>query len=391
LPFRGAIEPIFRNQNHNLGFSNERENNLNAAHAFAKTSPILAGPDDDSSTQSSNARSVGAPIDHGVRSIDPVIEPFETTEAWVKHRDTFVRELHPVGALETAYAERAASYHWRLNRVIRYEITATQFDLEGVMTEFIVALDHPEIPRDRSEGVTIEKIRKPLSDYLDDFVKSGAPAAKFPEHQEGLGRVRNEVTRVRERRVLPDRQTIQTIVKYEAHLDRCLARTMAELRRLQKERRQGLREIHQDLIDHHLTDTTESLADPEPCPSKQGDESIAEREVQGSRHVEDERETPSPDDSIRSEDSDVVANRGSIAAAEIAPAERVDRVAKTVDRRNFNGYRVSEATPHGIVTQQPNASGALITMFPPAHYSAIPEVVVRHGPIALETHLHKKE
>lgn len=372
---------------------------MNAAHAFAKTSPLLAGRDDDSSTRSSNARSVGAPIDHGVRSIDPVIEPFETIEAWVKHRDAFVRELHPVGALETAYAERAASYHWRLNRVIRYEITATRFDLEGVMTEFIVALDHPEIPRDRSEGVTIEKIRKPLSDYLDDFVKSGAPAAKFPEHQEGLDRVRNEVSRVRERRVLPDRQTIQTIVKYEAHLDRCLARTMAELRRLQKERRQGLREIHQDFIDHHSTDitdphstdTTESLADPEPCPFKQGDESIAEREVQGSRHVEDERETPSPDDPKRSENTDVVANKEPFAAAEIAPAEPIDRVAKPVDRRNSNGYRVSEATPHGIVTQQPNASGALITMFPPAHYSAIPEVVVRHGPIALETHLHKKE
>ncbi len=391
MPLRGAIEPIFRNQNHNLGFSNERKNNLNASHAFAKTSPLFSNPDDDSSTRSSNARAVGAPIDHGVRSLDPVIEPFETTEAWVKHRDTFVRELHPVGALETAYAERAASYHWRLNRVIRYEITATRFDLEGVMTEFIVALDHPEIPRDRSEGVTIEKIRKPLSDYLDDFVKSGAPAAKFPEHQEGLVRVRNEVSRVRERRVLPDRQTIQTIVKYEAHLDRCLARTMAELRRLQKERRQGLREIHQDFIDHHSTDTTESLADPEPGPSKPADNSIAERQVQASRKVDDEREAPSPYDPIRSENTDVVANQEPIASAEIAPAEPIDRVAKPVDRRNSNGYRISEATPHGIVTQQPNASGALITMFPPAHYPAIPEVVVRPAPIALETHFHKKE
>ena len=42
----------------------------------------------------------------------------------------------------------------------------------------------------------------------------------------------------------PDRPTLQTIIMYESHLVRCLSSTMAELRRLQKDRRQGLRFVN---------------------------------------------------------------------------------------------------------------------------------------------------
>ena len=197
----------------------------------------------DPKDRDSSAHAEQNPILNALFSTDPVIAGFETIEEWIEHRDTVVQGLNPVGKLETLHAERAAMYLWRLDRVIRFEVVATQFDHNEVFAEFIVALDNKDIPRDRSEAATVEKVRKPLRDYLDEYMRLGAQAAKLPELKEGLDRVRDAAKRVRERRLLPDQPTVQTIIKYESHLDRCLARTMTELRRLQKERRQGLRPV----------------------------------------------------------------------------------------------------------------------------------------------------
>ena len=205
----------------------------------ALTNSLANDPKD----RDSSAHAEQNPILNALFSTDPVIAGFETLEDWIAHRDTVVQGLNPVGKLETLHAERAAMYLWRLDRVIRFEVVATQFDHNEVFAEFIVALDNKDIPRDRSEAATVEKVRKPLRDYLDEYQQIGAKAAKLPELKEGLDRVRNAAKRVKERRLLPDQPTIQTIIKYESHLDRCLARTMSELRRLQKERRQGLRPV----------------------------------------------------------------------------------------------------------------------------------------------------
>ncbi len=128
--------------------------------------------------------------DRGICSTNPVIEGYESLEDWIAHRETVVRELCPVGALETAYAERTALYLWRIHRVIRFEIIASLGENEpGSMRP------HEESPGDRERIIPLES------------------------------------------------PTAQTIIKYEAHLDRCLVRTMTELRRLQKERRHGLRDV----------------------------------------------------------------------------------------------------------------------------------------------------
>jgi hypothetical protein len=203
------------------------------------------------------------PLERALFSTDPVIAGFETLEDWIEHRDTVVQGLNPVGKLETLHAERAAMYLWRLDRVIRFEVVATQFDHNEVFAEFIVALDNKEIPRDRSEAATVEKVRKPLNDYLNEYKRIGAQAAKLPELKEGLDRVRDAAKRVRERRLLPDQPTVQTIIKYESHLDRCLARTMSELRRLQKERRQGLRPV--DEFGENPSDRTILREGEPPC------------------------------------------------------------------------------------------------------------------------------
>ncbi len=122
---------------------------------------------------------------------NPLIEGVEKLEDWLAHREIVVPELCPVGALETLYAQRAALYLWRIDRVIRCEID----------------------------------------------VKFGAIEA-------GSTATCEDPANAQDRHVSRDQSTLQTIIKYEAHLLRCLAGTMAELRRLQKERRQGLRDAN---------------------------------------------------------------------------------------------------------------------------------------------------
>jgi hypothetical protein len=216
---------------------------MKTAQSVRFNNALTNSPANDPKDRDSSAHAEQNPILNALFSTDPVIAGFETLEEWIAHRDTVVQGLNPVGKLETLHAERAAMYLWRLDRVIRFENIATQFDHNEVFAEFIVALDNKDIPRDRSEAATVEKVRKPLRDYLDEYQQIGAQAAKLPELKEGLDRVRNAAKRVKERRLLPDQPTIQTIIKYESHLDRCLARTMTELRRLQRERRQGLRPV----------------------------------------------------------------------------------------------------------------------------------------------------
>ncbi len=334
---------------------------------------------------------------NGIFSTDPVIEGVETLDEWVSHRETVVRELCPVGKLESAYAERAALFLWRLDRVIRYEITATEFDLNGVFAEFIVALNHPELSRDRSEAVTIEKVRKPLRDYLNAFQHAGAEAAKFPELQEGLERVRSEAKRIKERRIVPDPSTIQTIIKYEGHLQRSLTSTMAELRRLQKERRRGLREIGEVFTDQHADDSGSK-----PVPADFTEKS-GETTAEANRAVDLERPTtrsappPSVQDTPLSEDLNASSN---------LPVSRLNEDDRTSDARRFTSEDVSHNTHQNMKPAHPfaaanpppkeppmiaNPNRSPLERIPNSHYSVAPNVVARHDPKTLETLLHQKE
>jgi hypothetical protein len=162
-------------------------------------------------------------VDASIRITDPVIEGVESIDDWIAHRDRVVQELCPVGAIETAHAKRAAVYLWRLDRVIRFEVAAKNDD-------------------------------------------SNDQTAENRDDQAGLARP-----------FTPDRSTIETIIKYESHLDRRLAATMTELRKLQKERRQGLRSIDSDLtpLDSDLdaqrstqTRQSQSVASDESIPPR---------------------------------------------------------------------------------------------------------------------------
>jgi hypothetical protein len=378
---------------------------------------------DEPSTLGRENSSVQNRYAHAIRSTDPVVVGHESVEDWIAHRDTVVQELCPVGALETAHAQRAALYLWRLDRVIRFENAATRVNLDEVIQEFMIALDNPELLRDRSEAMTLEKIRKPLSEFLDQFAILGADARKLPEQKDGLAKIRGESKRVRERRVLPDQPTIQTIIKYEAHLDRCLARTMAELRRLQKERRRGLRTVDERFSGNHedlscepseparatigarrepvSSRINESAGEPiiehenkieikEYKNAKSGEEASLHTQADAITCDEIDRSFDSASNSRvsladRSFDCEQHENeidssvlRGESPSRSSSPT-RIDSLVpmnatapidSTIPRNPqlkpcvSSAYLISESTPGGIVVRDPSQSGVIITMIP---------------------------
>lgn len=60
-------------------------------------------------------------LKHGLRAVSLAVPVLENPADWTAHHDQVVRDLSPVGYLETLLAERAAALLWRLGRVVRYE------------------------------------------------------------------------------------------------------------------------------------------------------------------------------------------------------------------------------------------------------------------------------
>lgn len=60
-------------------------------------------------------------LKHGLRAASMAVPVLEDPKDWETHRAQTVRDLTPVGYLETVFAERAAALLWRLARVVRYE------------------------------------------------------------------------------------------------------------------------------------------------------------------------------------------------------------------------------------------------------------------------------
>jgi hypothetical protein len=99
----------------------ERQAEANRRNALASTGP-----------RTPNGKVVVArnAVKHGALSSFAVLPGVERVEDWQAHHDGIVRELAPVGLLETRLAERAALLLWRLDRVARYETAVTTAALE---------------------------------------------------------------------------------------------------------------------------------------------------------------------------------------------------------------------------------------------------------------------
>jgi hypothetical protein len=177
--------------------------------SFNETEADAGSPNDQAgqitNSRVADERSLLMALKYGIGTVDPVLPGLESVDDWVEHRDCVIRDIDPVGAIESAYAQRAAMYLWRLERVARYKNNEA-----------------------RSDGLVATQ----ASDVsIDDPARS----------QSGDATIRDESRQNQERSKRDARPTSETIDKYEAHLKRMLAQTMAELKRLRKDRRERMR------------------------------------------------------------------------------------------------------------------------------------------------------
>ena len=147
-------------------------------------------------------------VRHGVLSAEPVVPGLEQHEDWEAFRANISASLAPVNPLEEILAERVAQALWRLQRIVRYE-------------RELIAIAREEIPEDVLQS---QKNQQFQWDFNKTYGVEPIPADT--EHE-----------RMRRMRVLPPDSRLNTIIRYEAHLNRQLYQALHELEALQARRR----------------------------------------------------------------------------------------------------------------------------------------------------------
>lgn len=119
-------------------------------------------------------------------------------------RDGIIASFEPEGHFETLLAERIASLLWRLNRAVRYETEITAHNIDDIPEDMAPQAAYGEralgIPPE--ETITLEEIDKLVS-----------------------------------RRMLPSRDTMEKIMRCEAHLRRQFLQILHELESRQARRK----------------------------------------------------------------------------------------------------------------------------------------------------------
>jgi hypothetical protein len=70
---------------------------------------------------------------HGILSVQPIVNAYESAQDWEDHRQGILDSLSPEGGMEQLLAERVASCSWRLNRILLYESETIAAAQEGVV------------------------------------------------------------------------------------------------------------------------------------------------------------------------------------------------------------------------------------------------------------------
>ena len=70
---------------------------------------------------------------HGILSLQPIVNAYERTDDWERHRQAIMDSLSPQCGMEQLLAERVASCSWRLNRVLLYESETIAESQAGVV------------------------------------------------------------------------------------------------------------------------------------------------------------------------------------------------------------------------------------------------------------------
>ena len=144
-----------------------------------------------------------ADIRRSFRANAPVIPELESFEDWERHRAAIVASWEPEGGFETFLAERVASLSSRLNRVPRYETETTAHHIDTIPDDLGDAAAYGEklgIPREETASM----------DRIDELISQG---------------------------LLPSRDRMERIIRYEGHLHRQLIQTIRELEATQARRK----------------------------------------------------------------------------------------------------------------------------------------------------------
>jgi hypothetical protein len=166
-----------------------------------------------------------------------ILAPGEFMEDWRQFHDAVLDNLHAQGALECSLASRAAGILWRLSRVVTQE--------SALIAHNDVAADngrkHKEWLRENARRMR-EITGKPMLDPDDIAADIEAQDASETPMPVGGGRylpalVANELFREPPPpRLLPDEAPLRSLSRYESHLNRQLARTLALLSAMQDRR-----------------------------------------------------------------------------------------------------------------------------------------------------------
>lgn len=136
-------------------------------------------------------------VKHGILSVSPVVDFFESEEDWIAFRDTIFESIQPRDGLESAFADRVAYLFWRMMRTLRYEREVINAGINSVAADMALA-----------RSVTGQK---PPTD-----------AAKLKEEMDRWGLAR----------LLPGDAELNKILRYETRLHRYLLQTLHQLNSL---------------------------------------------------------------------------------------------------------------------------------------------------------------
>ncbi|HEV8574493.1 MAG TPA: hypothetical protein VGR43_07260 [Dehalococcoidia bacterium] len=143
-------------------------------------------------------------LKHGLLSSAPVVRQVESIEDWEQLVEQLIADKQPEGFLETEFVMRAAGYIWRLRRIGPYEAEKINVSVTQMPEEYgeIARFGAKVTGRPIEDSITPEKVQM----------------------QTGI-------------RMLPDPETRNNIMRYEAHLHRLLNQTLHELEAMQARRK----------------------------------------------------------------------------------------------------------------------------------------------------------
>lgn len=146
---------------------------------------------------------------HGIQAGGVVIHGIEKLSEWEGIRDGIVDSLQPSGVLENMLTERVALCLWKLRRLDRWQAIITRRSIDST---------YEQMHHDRA---------------LAEAYRSGAlargeiPPVEIDEE---------EITRAELARIIPRKENLDLIMRYESHLHRKYIQTLHELEAMQGRR-----------------------------------------------------------------------------------------------------------------------------------------------------------